>query len=130
MPDYAPMIERAFNIDVKEDSYAINKIEGKVPDFIRGTYYMNGPGRFSRGGFRYRHWLDGDGLVCRLNFGDGAINFTNRFIRSTKFVQEENTNRPIFRTFGTAFESDQLKQGMALESPVNISIYTFNRTLL
>ena len=47
-------------------------ITGRMPEWLRGTYYINGPARFERAGRRYKHWLDGDGMVCRLHFGDAG----------------------------------------------------------
>ena len=130
MEDFAPLIERAFSITPCEQSYVVENIEGEVPEFIRGTYYLNGPARFSRGDLRYNHWLDGDGMVCSLRFADENIRFTNRFVRSAKFVAEEAAGRPIFRTFGTRFKTDRLKRNIALESPVNVSVYRYQNTLL
>lgn len=130
MDDYAPLLERAFSLAPYEQSYTIEETEGQIPDFIRGTYYLNGPAKFSRAGLHYRHWLDGDGMVCALRFESGGVHFTNRFVRSTKFVTEEKAGHPVFRTFGTAFASDQIKRGLALESPANVSVYPYNGTLL
>lgn len=130
MNDHAPLIERAFALEAREQSYVIEDIEGEIPEFIRGSYYLNGPARFSRGGFSYRHWLDADGMVCALRFENGSVRFTNRFVRSAKFVAEEKAGRPIFRTFGTSFEGDRLKRGIALESPVNVSVYPYRNSLL
>jgi len=130
MEDYAPLIERAFSFTPCENSYVVEDIEGEVPEFVRGRYYLNGPARFSRGGFRYNHWLDGDGMVCSLHFAEGNIRFTNRFVRSTKFVAEEAAGHPIFRTFGTSFKADQLKRNIGLESPVNVSVYPYRNSLL
>ena len=130
MKDYAPLIERAFSFTPGEHSYVVEDIEGEVPEFIRGSYYLNGPARFMRGGFNYRHWLDGDGMVCALRFTSHGVHFTNRFVRSTKFVAEEETDRPIFRTFGTSFKTDRLKRRIALESPVNVSVYPYQNSLL
>jgi all-trans-8'-apo-beta-carotenal 15,15'-oxygenase len=130
MEDYAPLIEGAFSFTPSERSYVVDEIEGEVPEFIRGTYYMNGPARFSRGDFHYNHWLDGDGMVCALRFEDGRIEFVSRFVRSAKYVAEEEAGRPLFRTFGTAFPSDALKRRFMLESPVNVSIYPYAGTLL
>ncbi|HSE19888.1 MAG TPA: carotenoid oxygenase family protein [Pyrinomonadaceae bacterium] len=130
MEDYAPLIERAFSFTPSEQSYTIENIEGDVPQFIRGTYYLNGPACFSRGGFHYNHWLDGDGMVCALRFEEGGVLFTSRFVHSAKYVAEEEAGRPLFRTFGTAFESDVLKRGVMLESPVNVSIYPYAGRLL
>jgi all-trans-8'-apo-beta-carotenal 15,15'-oxygenase len=130
MEDYAPLIERAFSFTPGEDSYVVEDIEGEIPRFVRGTYYVNGPARFSHGNLNYRHWLDGDGMVCALHFADERVKFTNRFVRSAKLVAEEEAGRPIFRTFGTRFKGDRLKRGVALESPVNVSVYPYQSSVL
>jgi all-trans-8'-apo-beta-carotenal 15,15'-oxygenase len=128
--DFAPGLENAFAHPPSESAYFIDDIEGRVPVYISGSYYLNGPAAFSRAGVRYRHWLDGDGMVCRLRFSEGSIHFANRFVRTTKFNMEQKAERPIFRTFGTTFPGDILKRGIALESPGNVSVYPFHGTLL
>src|ERR1051325_10362785 len=130
MEDFPPLIERAFSFTPSEESYTIENIDGDIPQFIRGTYYLNGPARFSHDGFHYNHWLDGDGMVCALRFEDGRVNFTSRFVHSAKYAAEEEARRPLFRTFGTAFECHRLKRGVMLESPVNVSVYPYAGTLL
>jgi carotenoid cleavage dioxygenase-like enzyme len=128
--DLAPLIERAFGLQVVEHAAAPLTVEGTIPSFLDGIAYFNGPGRFARGGLNYRHWLDGDGMVCAIEFEGGAARLTNRFTRSEKFVQEEREGRAIFRTFGTSFAGDALKRGVGLESPVNVSAYPFAGALL
>lgn len=130
MNDYAPLIDCAFSSTPGERSYIVDEIEGEVPEFIRGTYYLNGPARFSRGDLHYNHWLDGDGMVCALRFERGRVQFANRFVRSRKYTAEEEARRPLFRTFGTNFRFDRLKRGVMLESPVNVSVYPYAGTLL
>src|SRR5215813_4215694 len=104
--DHAPQLEQLFSLNPLELSYSIEEITGEVPDFLRGTYYLNGPARFARAGLQYHHWLDGDGMVCALRFERGRVCFTNRFVISDKFVAEETAGHAIFRTFGTAFKAD------------------------
>jgi carotenoid cleavage dioxygenase-like enzyme len=128
--DHAPGLERAFSFIPDERSAESLRLEGEIPSFLRGTYYLNGPARFARGDVRYRHWLDGDGLVCALRFEDGGAFLTARFVRSTKLAAEEAAGRALYRTFGTAFPGDRLVRGIALESPVNVSVYPWNGTLL
>ena len=130
MMDNAPLIERAFTLDVCEGTHRRLPVEGKLPPYVRGTCLLNGPGRFARGGLKYRHWLDGDGMVCAFGMGGDGPSFTNRFVRSEKFVREEKEGRPVYRTFGTAFEGDELVRGIGLVSPVNVSVYPFAGTLL
>ena len=128
--DYAPGLEHAFSLEPHELSYSLKEIEGRVPALIRGTYYLNGPARFELAGTHYRHWLDGDGMVCALRFDDDGVTFTNRFVRSRKFIAEETAGGPVFRAFGTAFDGDRLKRGIMLDSPVNVSVYPYHNSLL
>ena len=65
--DHAPGLERAFAAPAEQ--CCVPRIEGEVPAFLRGTYYLNGPARFERGEAATGHWLDGDGMVCALRFG-------------------------------------------------------------
>ncbi len=128
--DHAPLLERVFSFQPEESSHAIQAVEGEIPSFIRGSYYVNGPGRFRRGDLDYRHWLDGDGLVAALHFDADGVGFVSRFVESAKRKAEEEEGQALFRTFGTSFEGDQLKRGIGLESPVNVSAYRFGRNLL
>jgi all-trans-8'-apo-beta-carotenal 15,15'-oxygenase len=130
MDGNAPFLERIFSLDLREESYAIGTITGEVPDFIRGTYYLNGPARFTYGNLQYRHWLDGDGMVCSLRFAEDKVHLTHRFVRSRKFLDETEAGRRLYRTFGTAFDNDELIRGIALASPVNVSVYPFAEKLL
>lgn len=128
--DLAPGLERAFSFVPEERSYRVRQIDGEVPRFVRGTGYWNGPARFQRGGLRYRHWLDGDGMVCALRCDDDGVHFTNRFVRTAKWVAEEEAGQPLFRAFGTGFPGDRLIRGIALASPVNVSVYYYHGALL
>lgn len=131
--DHAPGLERAFACVPEERSVELTGIEGEIPHFLRGTYYLNGPARFHRGDVQYRHWLDGDGMVCalRLDGGNGGrAHLTMRYVRCTKLVDEEAAGRALYRTFGTSFPGDRLVRGIALESPLNVSIYPHAGTLL
>lgn len=137
MIDYAPGLDAAFTKTPEERSGPVREIEGKVPGFLRGTYYLNGPARFERNGLRYGHWLDGDGMVCALRFGrfgdtgDGDVSLTSRFVRGSKWRAEEEAGSALFRAFGTSFPGDRLSRGgVTLESPLNVSVYPFGGRLL
>lgn len=131
----APLLERAFDTVPAEGSYSVAPAAGELPRWLRGTYYLNGPGRFRRGEVAYGHWLDGDGMVCSLRFEGAAgeapaVRFTGRFVRGEKLAAEEAAGRALYRAFGTAFPGDQLLRGVALASPVNVSVYPFAGKLL
>ena len=128
--ELAPFLERCFLFDAVESSYQIENIQGEIPPWLRGSYYVNGPARFQRGGLRYKHWLDGDGMVCRLHFDREAVSFASRFVRTPKLKEEEPQDRPIYRTFGTAFPGDKLRRNVMLEPPGNVSVYPVAGKLL
>ena len=69
-------------------------------------------------------------MITSVRFTDSDVRFTNRFIQSTKVRDEAEAGRALYRTFGTAFESDQLFKGVGLASPVNVSTYLVGDNLL
>lgn len=75
--------------------------EGEVPRSLDGVLFRNGPGRMERGGARYGHLFDGDGHVVRFSFEDGTVRYTNRFVRTRHFEQEEAAGAMLYRGFGT-----------------------------
>jgi len=86
--------------------------------------------RFRRGDFQYKHWLDGDGMICSVRFGPDGAHFTNRFVQPRKLQEEDAAGRFLYRGFGTAFPGDRLRQDIMLEPPVNVSVYPFAGSVL
>jgi len=77
------------------------RIEGRVPAALRGTLYRNGPGRFDRGGARKRHLLDGDGMIQAFDFGGDGVRYRNRYVRTAKFLEEQQAGRYTRPTWTT-----------------------------
>ena len=129
--DFAPGIEAAFPCEFQECDAFVQSIGNTLPDFLHGSYYLNGPARFGFGELVYRNWLDGDGMVCSLRFEKDAIRLRSRYVQSTKFQDEHSAGRPLFRTFATTFPGSRLNRiHNSLESPVNVSVYAFAGRLL
>jgi len=123
-------LDRVLFRNHQEHCYEVETIEGTIPPFVQGAYFLNGPARFERNAVRYRNWLDGDGMICALRFADGKVKFENRFVQTNKLRLEEESGTFQFRTFGTAFEDDQLNLGLATASPANVSVFPFAGQLL
>lgn len=128
--DLAPRLERLFDFVPAETTGARLTLEGRLPDGLRGDAYWIGPARFERGGVRYRNWLDGDGMALRLHFGADGVEYTARFVRGEKWRDEEQAGRALYRAFGTAFPGDRLLRGVALASPLNVSILPWQGRML
>jgi all-trans-8'-apo-beta-carotenal 15,15'-oxygenase len=80
-------------------------IEGRWPGSLAGTLYRNGPGWFDRGGVRYAHWFDGDGLLQGWRIGGGKVTHTARMIGTSKFLQEQRSGRFEVRAAGTVIQN-------------------------
>ncbi|WP_240625292.1 carotenoid oxygenase family protein [Halonotius pteroides] len=64
-------------------------VEGTIPAWLSGTLIRNGPGRFRVGEQRVNHWFDGLAMLRRYSFDDGAVRYTNRFLRSDAYADAE-----------------------------------------
>jgi all-trans-8'-apo-beta-carotenal 15,15'-oxygenase len=77
------------------------EVTGRLPAELRGTLYRIGPARFDVAGERYRHWLDGDGMVHALHLGDGRAQYRNRFVATAGKAEEDRERRRLYAGFGT-----------------------------
>ncbi|WP_435099511.1 carotenoid oxygenase family protein [Halorubrum sp. N11] len=55
------------------------------PDWLDGTLVCNGPGQFEVGDTDLTHWFDPLAMLRGFRFDDGAVSYTNRFVRSEDF---------------------------------------------
>jgi all-trans-8'-apo-beta-carotenal 15,15'-oxygenase len=76
-------------------------LEGRWPGSLTGTLYRNGPGWFERGGVRYTHWFDGDGLLRAWRIGGGKVVHTARMVATPKFQREQASGRFEMQAAGT-----------------------------
>lgn len=113
--------------DVPAD-YEIEKIVGIIPESLCGTVFRNGPGNFERGGERYKHVLDGDGLLCRFSL-DGKSNrarFAAKFVQTPWLDDEIAAGEVLYRnTFGTQPETGNPLANVgkiALKNPANTHV--------
>ena len=49
--DFSPGIEGIFLDEFRERDCVVETESNPIPDFLRGSYYLNGPARFARDGW-------------------------------------------------------------------------------
>jgi all-trans-8'-apo-beta-carotenal 15,15'-oxygenase len=97
-----PDWRRGFQSLWDEYDYWIDDVEGTIPPELYGTLWRNGPGVLDRGGVRFGHPFDGDGMICRIAFGNGRAHFRNRFVRTKGWLREQQAGKILYRgVFGT-----------------------------
>lgn len=107
-----------------EYSGAPTRVTGTIPPEINGVLFRNGPGRFERGGRRYGHPFDGDGHVQRIDLRGGRARYTNRFVRTAAFLEEEAAGRMRRRSLGTNLPGGMVGNLLrfAIKNPANTSV--------
>ena len=69
-----------------EHDYAVDAVEGAVPEELAGTLYRNGPGRWEdHTGRPLHHLFDGDGMVSAFAIDRGNVHYRNRYVRTQHF---------------------------------------------
>jgi all-trans-8'-apo-beta-carotenal 15,15'-oxygenase len=95
------LLQGALNTVETEYSDHPLPVEGELPADLDGVLFRNGGGRFERGGLRYGHPFDGDGHILRIDISAGSARYTNRFVRTREYLDEESAGRLRYRGFGT-----------------------------
>ena len=106
------------------------EIDGQIPAALRGTFYRNGPGGHERGGARYQHWFDGDGMVQALRFTDDGVSHLGRFVATSKRARESAAKRFLYPAFGTMPPDSEPISSPDAINPANINVVAHGGELL
>lgn len=98
----APWLAGWKDVTAESIGPAVASLEGHWPKELAGTLYRNGPARFERAGFRYRHWFDGDGMLHAWRCMNGRVEHRARMIATSKFTREQAAGRFLLPAAGTA----------------------------
>lgn len=105
-------------------------VRGQFPDDCRGRLYRNGPALYSRGAQRYQHWFDPDGMVQSFRIGAGGVEHQGRFIRTRRFVEEQDAGRFLYGGAGTRFKGALPVRNNESTNVANINVQPLNGELL
>lgn len=83
-----------------------------LPQDLRGTLFRNGNGRFVHQGVRYDHIFDGDGMITKFSFVDGKSTYSNRYVETKEWKEENAAGQMRYRSFGTNLPGGFLKNLM------------------
>ena len=109
----------------------INNLEviGQVPPELNGTLYKIGANPQFIYSSNY-HLFDGDGMMHKLNFSNGKVSYSNRWVRTQKFMQEKEAGLAIYAGFRDKAEKlNQIQSGL-MPDTVNINIIHHANKLL
>jgi carotenoid cleavage dioxygenase-like enzyme len=76
-------------------------IHGKIPQWLSGSLYRNGPGRYELEGKGYKHLFDGHALIHKYKIDAGKVHFSSNFLNTKCYTKSTEENR-LYEVFGTA----------------------------
>lgn len=101
MSSSAPGWLRAFRALPRQHGFEPLRVEGAVPEELRGSLYRVGPWTFDVHGRPYQHWFDGDGGMLGVRFGADGVRGAARMVDSPTIVTERQAHRQRFGAYGT-----------------------------
>jgi len=120
-----PAWQRNFVDLEREHGFEPLRVEGTIPELLRGTLYRVGPSLFSDQGRRYGHWFDGDGAVTAVRFEDGRAQGAVRLVQSAILRKERASHRALSGGYGSLPPGGllrRLRAARAAKNVANISI--------
>ena len=83
----------------RELDFTALRVEGKLPDGLRGTLVRTGPGLYELFGKRVGHSFEADGVLSALRFdGEGLAEGALKLIESEGLKAERRAGKPLFGT--------------------------------
>lgn len=103
-------------------------IEGKLPLHLQGTFYRNGPARFTLGGSHLTHWFDGDGMVQAIQIQNGKASHYGQLLRTPKLVAENAAGRHLYAGFGSRPKNTLPVRNADQVNCANINVMALSQT--
>jgi beta,beta-carotene 9',10'-dioxygenase len=76
-------------------------VNGRIPMWLNGTLFRNGPGRYEYGDKAYIHLFDGHACVHKFKIEDGKVIYSNKFLETESYKKSLKQTR-LYPVFGTA----------------------------
>src|SRR5438046_10706697 len=75
-----PMPNHAAGFQTLDREVSIDRlpVQGELPPWLAGSLIRTGPARFEANGRSLNHWFDGQAMLHRFSFADGALAYANR----------------------------------------------------
>ena len=102
--------------DYRETDEVELPVTGKVPDWLDGTLYRNGPGRYEVGERRISHQFDGFAKIYKFRFSRGKVHYATKFLKS--------------RQYNVSLQKNDVIKGMDMYPPVPPRSYPERMKLL
>lgn len=77
------------------------KYTGRVPVWLRGNFYRNGPGKYEFGNDTFAHFFDPSAIVQRLEIRNSEIKYNSKYIETRNYLGNKAANAILYPEVGT-----------------------------
>ncbi len=89
-------------------------VSGKVPDGIKGCWFRAGPDWQYPSGRDDDIFIDGEGMIHRFEFEDGAVSYRSRWVRTARFEAQEKAGKALFGRYRNRHTNDDSVAGVSM----------------
>ena len=112
------------------------QVKGEIPQWLKGTLFRNGPGRFEFNGKSYKHIFDGQSCVHKFKIEHGQVFYSNKLLETNAYKKSLHGDR-LFPAFGTSDVSLNVYQRVkkflkpsGIQDNVNVNIMPYAKSQL
>lgn len=106
-----------FQLPVREQRSIQLKVQGKIPEWLFGTFLRNGPALFKLPHQNVQHYFDGLALLQSYQIARGAVEFSTRFLQSNAYKSAMKRGALEFGEFGIAQKRNIVEKISELFTP-------------
>lgn len=88
------------SLTVSEEGPVETEVDGSMPEWLEGTLFRNGPGRYDYGKRSNQHLFDGHALLHKFKIGQNKVVYSSKFLETKSYRTAIKENR-LYPVFGT-----------------------------
>ncbi len=93
------------------------RVQGQLPDWLDGSYLLNGPAQWDLPKRSYAHWFDGLAMLHGFRIQAGQVRYRNRFLRSQDWRDSHAAGRPELGGYDTPASGGLLSRVLHIFNP-------------
>jgi len=105
------------------------RVEGKLPEDLRGTVYRAGPGLFERFGKKVAHPFETDGAITAVRFTDGGALGASRIVESAGYREEGAAGKFLYNSSARWLDRMRMARRGVSKSTGNTSAFIWQDRL-
>ena len=105
------------------------RVEGRLPETLRGTLYRAGPGLFERFGQRLTHAFETDGAITAVRLDGRGAQGAARIVESAGYRTEEAAGRFLYNSAASWLDRMRAMRSGSSKSTGNTSTFLWQDRL-